>query len=115
MAEITKVETAVKMVKVEEGPNKGMQVPMPKSMGHINLRSPDAPAIKDWEVGQDYEVTITIRQTSKRKPDRWEIESGKMLPEDVSAEFDIIGIEIPAAQPAAKADPASTPAINYGN
>lgn len=115
MADVTPITLKTKVIKIEEGENKGMQIPIPQSMGHLSIKSTDVPDIKSWQVGQDYKVEVMIRQTSMRKPDKWEIESGKMMPTDVKAEFDIISIVIPAEQPSQKADPGATPAVNYGD
>lgn len=116
MAEIKNlIETKVRMVKVVEGPNKGKEISIPKSMGHLSISSQDLPSVKTWKVGQDYKLEITVRQTSSSKPDEWDIEQGRAMPEDINTSFDIIGIKIPNIQPEVKIDPASTPAVEGHN
>lgn len=62
-------------------------------LGNLYLSSSQLPEIKNWEVGGEYQVLATVRQTSMREPDRWELEEGKCSPDDVKADFDILSIE----------------------
>ena len=101
------------IIKIEEGPNQGKQVTVKKNMGHIRIMSQDLPEIKDWKVGQEYKLEVMVRQTSTSKLDKWQIEEGYGMPEDVEASFDIVEISLPTEQPPMKADPASTPDVKY--
>lgn len=61
--------------------------------GHIVLNSKDNPEVKDWGVGEEYEVTVKVRQTGVREVDEWDKEEYGFKAGDVTADFDIISID----------------------
>ena len=49
----------------------------------FHISSSDLPEVKDWEVGQNYEINLLVKQVGKREDD-----DGK-----ISGDFDIIAIK----------------------
>lgn len=76
-----KVEQKVKAVKQE------------KSYGTLHLNSGDTPFVKKATIGQMMEVTVTLKITELRQPDRWDISEGKMKLTDVMVRGNIVKIE----------------------
>lgn len=107
------IKPKTQIIKIAQGPNEGQTVTVAKDMGHLRIMSQDLPEVKQWQVGQEYKLEVTVRQTSASKLDRWQVEEGYGLPEDIEASFDIVQISVPEEQPPLKADPASTPDVKY--
>ena len=58
--------------------------------GNLKLTSRDNPEIIDWAVGEEYDLTVKVRQTAIREVDEWEIEEYGFKKGDLMAEFDIV-------------------------
>jgi hypothetical protein len=69
--------------------------------GNLTLNSRSNPEIKDWAVGEEYEVTVKVRQKSVREVDEWDKEEYGFKATDVTADFEIVSVES-AGMPKAK-------------
>lgn len=61
---------------------------MMKMKPMIHLSDKDLPAIKDWKVGDEYEITLRVKQKSMREMSPYE-KNGK-----VEASFEIIAAKV---------------------
>jgi hypothetical protein len=81
-------------VEVKKSSNKGSDVGMktkkPKRLGSLSLDENQLPTIKDWQVGEEYEIIIKVKQTGSRLVDSWDIEQYGYKEGDVKADFDIL-------------------------
>lgn len=61
----------------------------------IQLNSEQLAEVKDWVIGEQYKLEVTVELTGKRQPDNWEIEEGSrgQLPKDSQiGSFNIIDV-----------------------
>jgi len=75
-----KLDSKVKAVKKE------------KSYGTLYLNSKDCPFIKDATIGDEVEMTITLKIKELRAPDHWDISEKGMKPTDVITSGNIVNI-----------------------
>jgi hypothetical protein len=73
--------------------NKVKQVKEEKSYGNLYVNSKDLPFIKDVSIGDIVELTIKLKVTQLRQPDRWEVSEQKLNPKDVIVSGSITKIE----------------------
>lgn len=66
-----------------------------RKMGSLSIDEMQLPAVKDWTVGEEYEIVIKVRQTGVREVDSWDIEEYGYKEGDVRAEFEIISARTP--------------------
>ena len=69
------------------------QVKEEKSYGSLYVNSKDLPFIKDVSIGDIVELTIKLKVTQLRQPDRWEVSEQKLNPKDVIVSGSITEIE----------------------
>jgi hypothetical protein len=82
--------------------NKVKAVKEEKSYGNLQLSSATHPFVKDLKLGEATEITITVKVTSLRQPDRWEISDKQAKPTDVHASVNVTNIK--PHKPAKKGD-----------
>ena len=59
---------------------------------NISFSAKELPEIKEWKVGNEYEMTIKVKMTSFSKNERT-LMGGSESKENTNASFDILGIE----------------------
>jgi hypothetical protein len=74
--------------------NKVSVVKEEKSFGHLNFHSKDFPGVKNFDLNKTIDLVVTVKVTSLRSPDRWEIADQKMNPKDVMAAGNITAMKI---------------------
>ena len=65
----------------------------PKTYGHLNIESSTVPEIKDATLNEEIEFLITVKVTTLRAPDKWEISEGYKKPNEVCLSGDIMKIK----------------------
>lgn len=48
---------------------------MKKNLGTLNITSDELPEMKDWKVGETYEVTMKVKMTGMREATQWDMNS----------------------------------------
>ena len=81
-------------VTIKESKVKGSDVGIKKKklrhMGSLNLDEMQLPAIKDWQVGEEYELVVKVRQTGTREMDKWETEEYGLPGKYIKGDFEIL-------------------------
>lgn len=81
-------------VTIKEAPIKGSNAGVKKKklrhMGSLNLDEMQLPAIKDWQVGEEYELVVKVRQTGTREMDKWETEEYGLPEKSIKGDFEIL-------------------------
>jgi len=57
--------------------------------GSITICSSDLPEIKNWQVGEEYELIVKVKQTALREVDKWEMEEYNDPAGSIKGEFEI--------------------------
>lgn len=73
-----------------KGSNAGIKKKKLRHMGSLNLDEIQLPAIKDWQVGEEYEIVVKVRQTGMREVDSWDVEEYGLPKGSVKADFEIL-------------------------
>ena len=63
---------------------------MDEMENNLSLSEKDLPEIKEWDIGKNYKLEISITMTGKRIPSHWDLEMGKR---GISADFKITGVK----------------------
>ena len=65
---------------------------MPEMKPRIDVNSKDIPAIKDWEVGKNYEVRMKMKMIEKRQGNRYPME-GESADKTIRAAFECVDMK----------------------
>lgn len=83
------IEVSVKKEPIK-GSDSGVKKKAIRSMGTISIDESQLPEIKNWQVGEEYEFTVKVRQTEIRESDNWEKEQYGLPDKSVIARFEIL-------------------------
>ena len=64
-----------------------------KRKERLSLNSLDVPEIKDWPIGDEYEVTVKVKMNSIREVDKWDMDEYGYKKGDVKAEFEVLDVK----------------------
>lgn len=85
-------------VTLKDTPTKGSNVGIKKKklrhIGSLNLNEMQLPAIKDWQVGEEYEIVVKVRQTAMREVDSWDREEYGLPKGSIKADFEILSASV---------------------
>ena len=73
-------------------PTVSIKTKEPKYYGNIQVTTKQLPELKDWEVGEEYDLIVRVRQTGVHEPGRWEIEEEGLNKKDLKGEFTILSV-----------------------
>lgn len=73
-----------------KGSESGLKVKAKRHLGSLSLDESQLAAIKDWKVGEEYELLIKVRQTGLREVDSWDIEQHGLTKGMVQGNFEIL-------------------------
>jgi hypothetical protein len=81
-------------VEVKKSSNKGSEVGIKKKrlrhMGNLSIDQTQLPEVKDWQVGEEYEIVVKVRQTAMREADKWQTEEYGLPEKSIIADFEIL-------------------------
>lgn len=89
------IKPQVKIIKVEEGPNKGKSISLKRNLGHLNIMSTDLPESKEWKIQEEYDLNIKVKVSNVSSLDEWDIREGRGTAQDYRLGLDITNISIP--------------------
>jgi hypothetical protein len=75
-----------------KGSESGIKKKKLRNLGSINVDESQLPEIRDWNVGDEYEFTVKVRQTQIREVDNWEIEEYGLPKGYMMGTFEIISV-----------------------
>lgn len=75
-----------------KGSESGIKKKKLRNMGSLSIDETQLPDIKNWQVGEEYEVVVKIRQTGVREVDNWEIDEYGIPKGSIKAEFEIMKV-----------------------
>lgn len=84
-----KSTVTVKEIK-SKGSDVGIKTKAKRHMGSLSLDESQLAAIKDWKVGEEYELTIKVRQTGTREVDSWDMEQYGLSKGAIRSDFEIL-------------------------
>lgn len=64
-----------------------------KYRGNLNIDSAEIPGASKWDIGQEIEMTVKVRVTGLREPDKWEISEGSAKKGQVNVNSEIISFK----------------------
>jgi len=82
-------EVTIKQTK-PVGSNVAIKKKEQRHMGNISIDETQLPEIKNWQVGEEYEMIVKVRQTEIREVDNWEKEQYGLPEKGIIGRFEII-------------------------
>jgi len=66
---------------------------MPKPIAMVSLSEKDIKAVKDWDVGQTYELTMKVKMVSKSQGDDYMFSEESKDAKKVNGRFEILSVK----------------------
>lgn len=81
-----------------KGSESGIKTKKARHMGNLSIDETQLPEIKNWKVGEEYEIVVKIRQTAIRESDKWEREEYGLPEKSIIGSFEIVSAKTEAQE-----------------